>query len=132
HDVVPSRQRPLRKALPRLASHHHRLAHGRGLEPLHIGGQPPGKVTVPSDDAIFGDRNDERYFHGHRPSVRFRIRMSMSRSGKKSVAVISKVVGPTLRTPLPQNEIRFSGAPLSTVSLNSCIAPDQLAPVVST
>ncbi len=50
--------------------------------------------------------------------------------GQKSVAVISKVVGPVFFTLVPQKLMRFLALPLSSVSLKFLIGPFQLAPVL--
>ncbi len=60
------------------------------------------------------------------------MRTARSRLGTKDSCRTSNVVGDVFLTPSAQNETRFSGAPLFTVSLKSPIGSAQFAPVVRT
>ena len=58
HDVTATGQQP-RKAVERLATHHHRASHRQRLEPLEVGGKMPGQFAIAPDYTVLRTSNDE-------------------------------------------------------------------------
>src|SRR5215212_2509842 len=65
-DIVAAGKRALRQALPGLAAHDQRLAHGDRLEKPHIGGKLPWQPAIATYDAVLRDGDNEGDLGFHR------------------------------------------------------------------